>query len=217
MPSWLISLDTNFSEPRGSEELTRTCAGIAPHRAYEEIDSSKRELELRIVERQQVEQERVAHLRYLEHMGRLDGVIRRASDLCELMTEGLRTVFEIFECDRAWLLHPCTIDVAEWQIRAEHTSTEFPGFLARGGSVSRADIEAEDIEAIAAALECDGPLVFDPGSRRPATALLREMGVQAQMLIAIRPAMDSPWLLGIHHCRPDGDGQQVGSPGGHKP
>jgi len=48
------------------------------------------------------------------------------------MSDVLEVVLSVFNCDRAWLVHPCDPDAASWKSAMEHTSPQFPGAFALG-------------------------------------------------------------------------------------
>ena len=62
---------------------------------------------LDITDRKRADQERQAHVWFLESMDRVNRAIQGAIDLDQLMEEVLEATLSIFDCDRAFLAHPC--------------------------------------------------------------------------------------------------------------
>ncbi|GAM10791.1 methyl sulfide methyltransferase-associated sensor [Geobacter sp. OR-1] len=60
-----------------------------------------------MTDRKRLEQERLAHLRFFESMDQVNRAMQGANDLEQMMSDLLDVVLAIFECDRAWLIHPC--------------------------------------------------------------------------------------------------------------
>ena len=137
-------------------------------------------------------------LRILEALERVNGAMRGRQCIDQLLSDVLDEMLEIFSCDRAWLLYPCDPTAPSWRVPMERTRKEWPGSLALGVEVPM-DPSAE--EAFRAALAQREPLVFDQTSGRPVPEdSARAFHIQSQMLVAIYPKTDEPWVLGIHHC-----------------
>ena len=65
-----------------------------------------------VTERQRADEERLAHLWFLESMDRINRAMQGTNDLEQMMSDVLDVVLTIFECDRAWLLYPCDPEAA---------------------------------------------------------------------------------------------------------
>ena len=81
---------------------------------------------LDLTERKRAEDERRAHLWFLESMDRINRAIQGTSDLERMMSEVLDAVLEVFACDRAWLIYPCDPHAPSWRVVMEHTRPEYP-------------------------------------------------------------------------------------------
>ncbi|MBU0982755.1 MAG: PAS domain S-box protein, partial [candidate division Zixibacteria bacterium] len=143
------------------------------------------------------EQELEGHLRFLENVARVEGVIRNTVNLEDLLSRVLHEVRSIFECDRVWLLYPCDPDVASWQVPVEDTHPDYPGALAGKAEIP---LEADLAQDMRDSLRQDSPLVFDSETGRPLPASAIRFGTKSQMQMALDPKVDRPWLLGIHQC-----------------
>src|SRR5262249_44562782 len=84
------------------------------------------------IERKRAEEQRQAHLWFLESMDLINRSIQRTPDLERMMSAALEAVLSIFRCDRSWLVYPCDPDAPSWRVPMEHTRAEFPGAFALG-------------------------------------------------------------------------------------
>ena len=78
------------------------------------------------------QEERQAHLWFLESIDSVNRAIQGTNDLEQMMRDVLDAVLSIFNCDRAWLVYPCDPEAASWQVPMERTRPEFPGAFALG-------------------------------------------------------------------------------------
>ena len=144
------------------------------------------------------DQGHLEHLRFLQNMDRVDRSITGATDLRQMLRNVIKTVFSIFDCDRAWLLYPCDPSAPFFKIPMEHTRPEYPGALALDLEVPMAPDMIMDIQA---ALDSDEPMVAGGGNERPMNVITREQfSVQTQIFSAIYPKVGEPWLIGMHQC-----------------
>ena len=151
-----------------------------------------------ITERKRAEAEHRAHLWFLESMDRVSRAMQATNDVERLMSDVLDAVLEVFVCDRAWLLYPCDPNAPSWRVVMEHTRPELPGATARGRDLP---MTADSADVARAALECDRALPAGPGHERQVKADLAEhFGVRSEMLMALRPSGDRPYLFGLHQC-----------------
>ncbi len=150
-----------------------------------------------ITNRKQTEKDRFAHLSFLENTDRLDRAIRNATDLEQMMGNVLETALSIFSCDRAWLLFPCDPDAAFWSVPMERTVPEYPGAFALGKDLP---MTSDMTVQFKAALESEGPLIFDPESDRPMPDSARQFSTLSTINMAIYPKIGRPWIWGISQC-----------------
>src|SRR5215475_14274725 len=59
------------------------------------------------IERKRAEEERQAHLGFLETMDQMNRAIQGTNDLEQMMSAVLDALLTAFQCDRAWLVYPC--------------------------------------------------------------------------------------------------------------
>ena len=149
--------------------------------------------------RKRAEAEHRAHVWFLESMDRINRAMQGTNDVEQMMSAVLDAVLEIFACDRAWLLYPCDPDVASWRVVMEHTQTQFPGAFA---ALERdLPMTVDSAEVARAALDFRGALPAGPGHERQVKPSVAErFGVQSEILMALHPKSDKPYLFGLHQC-----------------
>jgi PAS domain S-box-containing protein len=152
-----------------------------------------------ITERKRAEQQRLAHLEYMQSVDRVDLVLQRKGELSETMTAALETILSIFQCDRAWLLFPCDPNASRITVPMEVTRPEYPGAFAGGGEI---ELTAEVAEAFRAGLQSREPLVFgaDDDARAVPSETATRFSVKSVMCLTIYPQHGDPWMIGLHQC-----------------
>ncbi len=137
-------------------------------------------------------------LRFHTAMSRISTVLSGSESLEQMLMDVLDELLELFECDRAWLLYPCDPETETWGVPMERTRTEWPGAFSIGVQLPN---NAESKTVFTAALAVEGPIPFDAASGNPMPAeVAQRFQIKTQMLEALHPKTDHPWLLGIHHC-----------------
>ncbi|HET7366000.1 MAG TPA: PAS domain S-box protein [Burkholderiales bacterium] len=144
------------------------------------------------------EAERQAHVRFLESLDRVNRAIQGTNNVDKMMSDVLDVTLGIFESDRAWLLYPCDPAAPSWRVVMERTSPQFPGAAARGRDLP---MVPESAEVARAALGSGGSLPAGPGHEREVKPGLGEhFGVRSEILMALQPKGDQPYLFGLHQC-----------------
>lgn len=168
------------------------------HSERSALEAQLHALQERLSEVEAREARSASTLRFLDAMDRVNGVMRKATDLKQMLMGVLDEMLAIFECDRVWLLYPCDPDAPSWRVPMERTRAEWPGALTLDMEIP---MDPGAAEVFAEALTTDAPLAYGPGTERNVP---EETGaafhIQAQMLMAVHPKTDRPWLLGLHHC-----------------
>ncbi len=151
-----------------------------------------------VTERKRAEEERQAHLWFLESLERVNRAMQGTNDLEQMMGDVLDAVLAIFACDRAWVSYPCEPDTAWWRVVMERTRPAFPGASALGGQdLPMAPQVAEVFRAVRAAA---GPVRWGPvGHVVPGPTAVR-FRVQSQIAMALDPKVDRPYTFGLHQC-----------------
>src|SRR5258708_38243133 len=144
------------------------------------------------------EQERRAHLWFLESIDSVNRAIQGTNDLEQMMRDVLDAVLSIFNCDRAWLVYPCDPQAASWQVPMERTRPEFPGAFALGTDLP---MDTEVANGFRTARASSRAVRLGPGSEHPVPARLAgAFSIQSIMAMALYPEVDKPYLFGLHQC-----------------
>ena len=151
-----------------------------------------------ITERRQAEEERQAHLRFLESLERVDQAMKQATDVEQLLWNVMQTVYAIFDCDRGWLLYPCDPETSSFRVPVEVSRPEYPGAQVLNIEVPLGAGQAQEMRE---ALATDGPVTYVAGTERPVSkGSAEQFGVQSQIFKAIYPKVGKPWAFGMHQC-----------------
>jgi PAS domain S-box-containing protein len=150
-----------------------------------------------VTSRKLAEQERQAHLRFLESMDKVNRAMQGVNDLEQLMSAVLETVLTVLDCDRAWLLYPCKPEASSWSIAMERTRPEFSGLYALTYDVSMSPEVAELLRIVSDSSE---PVRFGPDEEHPVNATSQRFQVQSMMCTAVRPRVAEPYVFGVHQC-----------------
>jgi PAS domain S-box-containing protein len=151
-----------------------------------------------VTERRQAEEERQAHLWFLESLDRVNRAIQGTNDLEQMMSDVLEALLSIFECDRSWLVYPCDPEAASWKVPMEHTRREFPGAFVLGLDLP---VDPQVAKAFQAVRASSSPVRFGPTSEHPLPAeAAKRFSIQSMIGMAIYPKGDKPYMLGLHQC-----------------
>ena len=149
--------------------------------AFDEARTKTISFVLDLTERKRAEDERRAHLWFLESMDRINRAIQGTSDLERMMSEVLDVLLEVFACDRAWLIYPCDPHAPSWRAVMERTRPQFPGAFALQTPSCRSIPKVAAV--FAAARAASGAVQFGPVPT----------SCPAQSRSASRSARRSPW------------------------
>ena len=153
---------------------------------------------LDITQRHQAEEERLAHLRLVESMDRVNRAIQRTDDLEQMMNGVLDEVLHILDADRAWLFYACDPTATTFRVPMEVAKPEYPGAGILNDDVPLPPDMAENLRE---ALESPAPVTYVAGSDRPVNKVSAEQfGVQSMMITALYPKSGKPWAFGLHQC-----------------
>jgi PAS domain S-box-containing protein len=151
-----------------------------------------------VTERKRAEMEAQAHLWFLKSMDRINRAIQGANDLEEMMSEVLKAVLSIFDCDRAWLVYPCDPQAPTWRAVMEHVRPEFPGAFALGVELP---LNPEVANVFGRARGSRGSVCFGPDSDDPVPSQLAErFKIRSMIGLALYPKLDKPYMFGLHEC-----------------
>lgn len=137
-------------------------------------------------------------LTYFENMSLIDRVIRQTTDLEEMMSGLMDALRTIFQCDQAWLLHPCDPTAAHWRVPFRSVSPEHPIHFGPDQDLPATDDLKENCRL---ALGSYDPVPLGLENRiKDIPVEARESAARAALLIALHPKVGRPWLLGLHQC-----------------
>ncbi|WP_371801719.1 PAS domain S-box protein [Candidatus Lokiarchaeum ossiferum] len=138
------------------------------------------------------------HIIFLESLDRIEIAIRSATNAEELLHNVLQEVFTIFNCDRAFLFYPCDPESPSYRIPFEIFKKEYPG-----ASIQDLDqpMRPGEVDICRAVLATSNPISYGPNGDFPLyTEGTDQFGILSQLVIAIHPKLDKPWILGLHQC-----------------
>jgi PAS domain S-box-containing protein len=151
-----------------------------------------------VTERKRAEEERQAHLWFLESMDRVNRATQGTNDLEQMMSDVLDVLLSVFECDRAWLTYPCDPEAVSHGVKMQRTRPEFPGLFAIGADVP---VDAETADLLRTVRASSGPVGLGPRSQYPLPAkMAKSLGVQSRIVMALYPKGDQPYMFGLSQC-----------------
>ena len=159
--------------------------------AFDEARTKAISFVLDLTERKRAEDERRAHVWFLESMDRINRAIQGTNDLERMMSEVLDVLLDIFACDRAWLIYPCDPHAPSWRTVMERTRPQFPGALALNADLPT---DTDKAAVFASALATSAPVVLVPGT------VAKRLAIRSQIAMAVHPKVDQPYLFGLHQC-----------------
>ncbi len=157
------------------------------------------ELQQRIAELKQAAEERLAHLRFLEDMDRINRAMQGTNDLDQMMRDVLDVVLSIFESDRAYLLYPCDPAADSWLVPMERARPPYAGAFASEGEGMPVTPKIAGVFQIVA--QSPGPETFGPGLEHPLSEEAEtRFGFKSMLAMAIQPRLGKAWMFGVSQC-----------------
>lgn len=150
-----------------------------------------------ISKRKQAERHLEASRQYFESLDKVTRLLSGQFDLDTILSKTMQLLLEIFDVERAWLVSPCDPDAPSWRVHVEATHHDYPGAY-----VTQRDISMESSTAaiFRSALASENPLTQDFDTTATPESI-RNFTIRSQMILALHPRGDKPWLLGLHQCR----------------
>lgn len=137
-------------------------------------------------------------LMYLENTALIDEAIRQNTDLDQMMNSLMDVVRAIFNCDQAWLLHPCDPDAPFWRVPYRSTSPRHPIHF---GPTDDLPANQDLSENCRLTLEVTEPVPLGPvSSVKDVPVEAQDSSAKAALLMALHPKVGRPWLMGLHQC-----------------
>ncbi|MCP4110203.1 MAG: response regulator [Desulfobacteraceae bacterium] len=155
------------------------------------------QLRRQISERMKIETEHRSNIRYSRNTELINRIIRQSLDVEQMVKDVMKAIFDILDCDRAWLLYPCDPNSETWKVPVEYTKSEYPGVFAANLEFP---MKPDMADLLKTALASDNPVVYDPITDREMPGVNRQFSVKSQMILALHPKAGKCWLMGIHQC-----------------
>lgn len=144
---------------------------------------------------------RSAYFHFIESMDRVNRAVRDESNLEKMVRDVLDEVLEIFDCDRAFLIHPCDPNADSWISPIERIRSEYPGIHEEGIEMP---MDSDFAEMLGLLLESKGAVKFGAGTAHPLPKKFADrFGSKSVMSVAIYPKIGKPWQFGIQQCSHD--------------
>lgn len=154
-----------------------------------------------VSERKRSELTLTATLRHLERLHHVSRLIERSLDLDRMSEAVAAWLLEDLGVDRAWFAYPCDPEAPSFRVPIEVSRPEFAGACAQNLEVPLDAVAADLMRRVLATEE---PLIVDRERPLPeAPDFLRQFSIRAMMMIAVRPRVGKPWLMGLHQCSYD--------------
>ena len=145
------------------------------------------------------EEERRAHLWFLESMDRVNRAIQGSNDIDRVMSDVIGATLSIFECDQVTLSYPCDPDAALVRTVVARTRPEFPRIYGPGPEGT--PVTEASARILRAVRDAAGPIRFNAGTEPPLTNEgMRLTGAQSALVLAVHPKVDAPYFLALIQC-----------------
>ena len=189
-----LSIATVSAARRTAQDSLRRIRAELEARVRErtaDLERSNEQLQAALAERQ-------GHVWLLESIDRIHRVTRTTNDLEQMMSDVLDAALSIFDCDRAWLMHPCDPEAVSHEVKMQRTRPEFPSLLGVGDEVPTDPETADMFRTVRAS---SGPVQFGPHSAHPLSSeLAQRRRVQSRMVMALYPKGELPYIFGASQC-----------------
>ena len=138
------------------------------------------------------------HMWFLASLDRINRAMQGTNDLERMVTEVLDAVLDIFECDRAWLCHPCDPDAPTWRLLVERSRPGYANDIQPGSEMVSTPAVTEMMRL---ARQMTGSVLFGSHHEYKLSAdSLKRFRVRAQILMALYPKAERPYVFGLHQC-----------------
>ena len=156
-----------------------------------------------ITEVRLAEQAVIKHMRYLEGMNHVSGAIESSQETERMLPSALEKLLDVFDCDRAWLIHLGDSDSAGHRVafsaeRPRRDDARGDGSLAHSTPLLTGLIPADaGFESIVLACRAtEQPVVFGRERPMPNPGFWRsQFNVGSAKAISVRPQIGRSWIL----------------------
>jgi PAS domain S-box-containing protein len=148
-----------------------------------------------ITEEKHAEQTRIRYLNFLEIIEKIDKTIKETKNVESLLDNILKQVWEILDCDRAFLFYPCDPDAKTFILPFIQSKPEYPWGFEHGAEL---ELIPEIAGGLRRALNSEKAIRWDPESDEQVPKRIEEIyGPKSILYIAKHPKIGPPWLLGL--------------------
>jgi PAS domain S-box-containing protein len=151
-----------------------------------------------ITDHKEAEENQRQQVIFLEGLNKIDQVIHKSVTPEQMLDNVVELVFNLFKCDRAWLLYPCDPEAESFRVPVETCNPDFPGANTLGRDIPMLPTIQD---AIRITLAADEPVTFGPDSEHPVPHDVQSgFSVQSQIVKSIPMKIGSAWMFGLHQC-----------------
>jgi diguanylate cyclase (GGDEF)-like protein/PAS domain S-box-containing protein len=151
-----------------------------------------------ITERKKAEQERAAHLHFVESLDRVNSAIHGAQDLQQMLSDVLDAVLAVLKCDRAYLVFPCDPEAPTWTSPMQRSRPPYQPSLPINVPIAVDPVVAACWREV---LKSDDPVRYGPGGDQPLPPeTAAQYGFHTGMTMALYPNTGKPWAFSVLQC-----------------
>lgn len=136
--------------------------------------------------------------RYFQSLDLIWRALAKSNSIDDVLQKVAEEMLSIFNCDRAWFLYPCDPESPSWKVLVEATTPDFPGAFELHVDIPTNDLA---IRVFKQALTSNASVFFDISEEHLVHDPIARFEIKTQIVMALRPKVGKPWLLGLHQCR----------------
>lgn len=137
---------------------------------------------------------------FLENLDRISSILMQRENDPRVLENLVSTIREIFAADRAFLLYPCDPTTPSFRVPVESVAPGYPGAFAANEDVP---VDATASEVLRTVVASNKPIVHHFAATPDPPDVAIRYGIQSEIVVALRPRHDKPWMLGLHQCNYD--------------
>ncbi len=136
------------------------------------------------------------YLHFVESLDKVNLALQGTNGLERMMQDVLDAVISIFDCDQAFLMHPCDPMSPTWTVPMERRKPGSPDILNLKKEMPMTPQVAETLRVL---LDSDGPVKFSTHTGLLfSTDVCEHVQAKSFVSMALFPKEGKPWLFGIH-------------------
>ncbi len=138
------------------------------------------------------------HTWFLESLDRVSKILTKGDRQTLLLLQELtEMVLEIFQVDRAWLMHLGDLQENTFSVSVESTRPAYPGAAELG---ARLPMDDTNMGLIQSAMDSQQPLILQIEELLDPPDYFAQFQIRTLMIMALQPQIGDSWLLGVHQC-----------------